>query len=66
MSNEEITLEKERMFAQIKSAEERLSEIRKICKHEKTFECDYSWRVGNISRANLCTYCGEFINYVNE
>jgi hypothetical protein len=66
MTNEEIAIEKDKMFAQIKSAEDRLYELRQICKHEKTFECDYSFRIGNISRANLCTYCGEFISFVNE
>ena len=64
MTNEEIKLEKERCFTQIKSAEERLKEIRSICKHEKTFECNYSYRVGSISIAEICEYCGEFIKYV--
>jgi len=64
MSNEEIKAEKEKMFAQIKSAEKRLEEIRAICKHEKTIVCDYSWRVGNINRSEICEFCGEFIKFV--
>ena len=61
MTNEEINKEKDKMFAQIKSANERLTEIRKICKHEKTFIGNYSWRVGSIEPSEICTYCGEWI-----
>jgi hypothetical protein len=64
MTNEEISLEKEKMFEQIKVAQERLAEIRKICKHEKTFEGNYSWRVGSYQLAEICSYCGEFIKYI--
>ena len=63
MNNEEIKLEKDNLFEQIESANERLKEIREICKHEETEECNYSWRPGNIQRADICKYCGEFIRY---
>ena len=46
MTNEEIKLEKEQIFVEIKSLEERLKELRTICKHEKTFVYNYSWRIG--------------------
>ena len=65
MTNQEIKSEKERCFEQIKVSNKRLAEIRKICKHEKTIECDYSWRIGNIQPAIICKYCGEFIKYIN-
>lgn len=61
MTNEEIRLEKEKMFAQIKSADERLNELRAICKHEKTFEGNYSYRIGVVQIADICEYCGELI-----
>lgn len=63
MENEEIKLEVERMYTQIKSAEERLYELRKICKHEKIKEGNYSWRIGNIQLADICEYCGMLIRY---
>jgi hypothetical protein len=63
MKNEEIKLEKEKIYTQIKSLDERLKELRTICKHEKTFETNYSWRVGNIQLADICEYCGELIRY---
>lgn len=66
MTNEEIKTERDQNYAQIKSADERLKELRIICKHEKTSECNYSWRPGNIQRADVCDYCGEFIRYVDE
>jgi hypothetical protein len=66
MENEEIKLEAEKMYAQIKDAEEKLKELRTICKHEKTFEgyySSYSWRAGNTQLADICEYCGELIRY---
>ena len=63
MENEEIKNECEKMYAQIKSAEERLKELRAVCKHEKTFEGNYSWRVGNIQLADICEYCCSMIRY---
>ena len=63
MKNEEIKKECEQMYAQIKSSEERLKELRKICQHEKTFVGNYSWRIGAIQTADICEYCGELIRY---
>lgn len=63
MTNEEIKQEKERCFDQIEKSRERLKEIREICKHEKTFEGNYSWRIGSYRLADICEYCGEFIRY---
>ncbi len=56
-----IKLEVEKIYEQIKSAEERLKELRTICKHEKTFEGNYSWQIGSIEPADICEYCGELI-----
>lgn len=59
MKPEEIKSECEQMYAQIKSAEERLKELRAICKHEKLFRGTYSWRVGAYQVTDICEYCGE-------
>ena len=63
MTNEDIKLEKEKMYSQIESARIRLEELRSICKHEKTFEDNYSDRPGRIFLADICEYCGELIRY---
>ena len=63
MTNEEIKKIKENCYEQIRLAEERLMEIRKICKHEKTFEGNYSWRIGSSLPAVICEYCGKLIKY---
>lgn len=65
MTNEEIKTECELMYAQIKQGEDRLKEIRSICKHENTFEGNWSWRVGNIQPAIICDDCGSLIKYKN-
>lgn len=58
-----IKTECELMYAQIKAAEERLKELREICKHEKTFEGNYSWRPGAIMPATICSDCGALVNF---
>jgi uncharacterized protein with GYD domain len=59
MTNQEIKDECEKAYEQINSAQERLKELRAICKHEHTTERPYSWRVGSYDIANICDYCGE-------
>jgi methyl coenzyme M reductase subunit D len=63
MTNEEIKIECEKMYLQIKEAEDRLAEIRKICKHENTFEGNYSWRPGAMFLAEICSDCKELVKY---
>lgn len=58
MKPEEIKTECELQYAAIKMAEERLKELRVICNHENTFEGNYSWRIGSILPATICSYCG--------
>lgn len=65
MENAEIKKECELMYEQIKKAQERLKEIRSICKHENQFEGNYSWRIGAINRAIMCVDCGECIKFIN-
>lgn len=64
MSQAEIKQECEKMYSQIKSAEERLKEVRAICKHTDTFEGNYSYRIGVIQLAEICSDCGSVIKLI--
>lgn len=64
MNKEEIKSECEQLYKQIKMAEDRLKEIRSICKHEETFNGNYSYRIGSISPAIICSNCAELIKYL--
>lgn len=57
MTGEEIKEQCELMYAEIKKAENRLMYLREICKHEKTFEGNYSLRPGAHSKAMICEHC---------
>lgn len=63
MKQEEIKQECEKMYAQIKQADQRLKEVREICKHLYTFEGNYSWRIGVMQLAEICCDCGSLIKY---
>ncbi len=65
MTGEEIKLECNQIYAQIKSLEDRLKELRSICKHDRIYLTNYSWRPGSINPAEVCEYCNEFINYIS-
>lgn len=60
----EIRQECEKMYLQIKQAEDRLKEMREICKHPNTFVGLYEWRVGNIKKGEICSDCGTFIKEI--
>lgn len=62
MTPEEIKSECEYWYDLIKKAETGLRELRENCKHENTFEGDYSWRIGSTSPATICSYCGVVVN----
>ena len=66
MTNQEIKDECESLFKKIKNSQDRLAEIRKICKHEHTFLGTWSWRVGCYNEANICSYCGNLVSYVDS
>lgn len=74
MSNKEISIEEENKAVDIKKeceiaygcikiAQEQLEHLRSICKHENTFEGNYSWRIGVIMPATICSDCGKMIKY---
>lgn len=60
----EIKKECEMIYKQIKKSEERLKELRGMCKHENTFEGDYSYRVGATAKALICSDCNQLIKFV--
>jgi hypothetical protein len=64
MEQSEIKQECEEMYAQINSAQKRLMELRVICKHPNTFEGNYSYRIGVIQLAEICSDCGSVIEYL--
>jgi len=63
MTSQKIKTECELMYSQLRQAENRLKEIRAICKHENTFEGNWSWRVGSSTPAIICGDCGSLIKF---
>lgn len=59
MENDIIVGKCEEYYRQIKAAQDGLTEIRAICKHEKTSEKKYSFRPGSCDNLMQCDYCGE-------
>jgi hypothetical protein len=51
----------EAAYNDIREAEKALEIARKECTHENTHVGNYSWRVGCIDEATLCSDCGELI-----
>ncbi len=50
------------IYKTIKDGNDRLDEIRKVCKHEETKLVNYMWRVGSICpNTEVCKFCGEVI-----
>ena len=66
MDNLNIREECESIYAQIKTAENRLKELRGICKHEDTFIGNYSYRLGVIDKVRICEYCGSVMPSNNK
>ncbi len=52
-------------YAKIKEAEGKLKELREACKHEETFEGNYSWRVGAVNKALICAHCEKMIKILD-
>lgn len=63
MDSIEIKKETESLYKVIKDSEDRLKELRSICKHENTFHGNYSYRVGASFPAIICSDCGGLIKY---
>lgn len=58
MTQEQIKSDCEKQYQQIKDAEQALKELRELCSHPNTFEGNWSWRVGSIEPATICSDCG--------
>ena len=65
MTPEQIKIECEQQYKAIKDAQDRLKELRAICKHETTFEGNYSWWEGSITPAIICSDCGSLVKFKN-
>lgn len=63
-SNDQIKALCELYYNRIKEAEDGLNQLRSEYTHEKTFEGDYSYRVGVIMPAKICSYCNQLIKYI--
>lgn len=63
MTQEEIKKQCEEIFKQIKEAEDRLKQIRELCKHQNTFEGNWSYRIGSILPAIICSDCKQLVKY---
>jgi hypothetical protein len=61
MTQEEIKQDVETHYLAIKTAEERIKELRILCHHPNTKDGLYSYRVGRIDKALICADCGEVI-----
>lgn len=65
MTQEEIKIECEAQYLAIKIAHAKLAELRLLCKHTTTFNGNYSWRVGAVSEATICSDCGMVIQSIS-
>ena len=66
MTNEEIKEECEKHYKNLRNINDRLEELRNICKHEQTEPGNYSWRIGSIHFADICVYCGTPTKFLNR
>jgi hypothetical protein len=66
LTAEQIKTECELHRDRIKAHTERLEEVQDNCPHENTFEGLYSWRVGCIDPAIICSDCGKMIKIKGE
>lgn len=63
MNSEEIKANCEKAYSIIRDAEKMLEAIRKECKHENTFEGNWSWRIGSSMPAIICSDCGSLVKF---
>ena len=61
MTNEEIKKEYTVLVNRIEYAKNKIAELQSICRHEKTYDGNYSYRVGVVQPAVFCAYCDELI-----
>jgi len=61
MRNQEIKARVKELQEIVSTSQQKIETLRSICKHEKTFKGNYSWRVGVIEERDICEFCGEVI-----
>lgn len=61
MTQEEIKQECELSYSLIKQAKDTLLSLRSICEHPIIVVGNYSWRLGSIVKANICSDCGKVV-----
>ncbi len=66
MKAQEIKQEHTRLVETIKTAEAEIKVLQANCKHENTFEGNWSCRIGQSDKANICSDCGSLINFVGR
>lgn len=54
----------ETLYKTIKDSKENLYKLRETCTHEHTFIRSYSYRIGCVNDANICSDCGKVINII--
>jgi hypothetical protein len=62
--SEEIKKECEAIYESIRVGNERLKELRLMCKHENIIETNYSYRIGSYLPAIVCEDCGALIKLI--
>lgn len=63
ISAEQIKAECDSHYLQIERSRKRIDELRAVCGHEHVHEGLYSWRIGCIDPAIICSDCGQVIQF---
>ncbi len=61
MTSEQIKKDCEFIRGSMKILQDGLEKLQGLCPHENTFQGNYSWRVGSIHPAIICSDCGKII-----
>ena len=66
MTKEEILQECQTVYASNRKNEERLKELKSICKHKYTTRCDYAYTMTMIMPAIVCDHCNKVVDNLME
>ena len=62
MIPKEIQKERDSLYKTIKEANDQLQYLRDSCNHVDYEVCNYQWRIGMITEARVCIYCGQVLS----
>lgn len=65
MTQGEIKQKTQEQYNAIETAEQTLKELRLLCKHPNTEQSLYSWRIGAMEQAIICSDCGELVRLID-